>query len=461
MRTERDPLGEKELSKDVYYGVQTARAVENFPVSGLREHPALVRAYVELKLAAALTNMELGVLDRERGEAIVKAAGDVLSGGYEGQFPVDVFQAGAGTSFNMNVNEVLANRALEILGHRKGDYAYLGPNDHVNRSQSTNDTFPTACHLAVLDLGGRLLDVLNGLGEGFIRKAHEFRPILKSGRTHLMDATPVSLGDEFRAYATAVLRSATRIAQRREDLLELPIGGTATGTGVNTPPLYTERIVETLARMKGMPFRTAEDPFEMLQSRAHLAAFSCALKECALELGRIANDLRLLGSGPVSGLAEISLPAVQPGSSIMPGKVNPVMAECLNMICFQVIGNDTTVSLAAQAGQMELNVMTPVMIHNVLQSTDLMIRFLPVFTENCLDGILPHEERCRSYLERNPALATLLSPRIGYLEAAGLAKEAYERGISVQDLAVHKGLITPEEAARIFSRENLLGKKEG
>ncbi len=459
MRTEKDPLGEKELPEEAYYGVQTARAVENFPVSGLREHPVFVRAYVELKLAAALTNMELGVLDKQRGEAIAKAAGDVLAGGFEGQFPVDVFQAGAGTSFNMNVNEVLANRALEILGHKKGDYEHLHPNDHVNRSQSTNDTFPTACHLAVVELGIELLRVLRALGEGFMMKADEFSPIMKSGRTHLMDATPVSLGDEFRAYGTAIMRSATRIAQRREDLLELPIGGTATGTGVNAPPLYTEKMVETLARMRGMRFRRAEDPFEMLQSRVHLAAFSCALKECVLELSRIANDLRLLGSGPVSGIAEISLPPVQPGSSIMPGKVNPVMAECLNMICFQVIGNDTTVSLAAQAGQMELNVMTPVMIHNILQSMDLLIHFLPVFKEKCLEGILPHEARCRSFLERNPALATLLSPRIGYLEAAKLAKESYERGMSVQDLAVEKGLVTNEEAVRIFSRENLLGKK--
>ena len=460
MRLEKDPLGEKEIAEEVYFGIQTARALENFPVSGLRAHPVFIRSYVELKQAAALANMELGVLDRERGEAIVKAADEVLAGRLMDQFPVDAFQAGAGTSFNMNVNEVLANRALEILGRRKGDYGFLSPNDHVNKAQSTNDTFPTACHMAVIAHAELLLGALRRFSEGLFRKGEEFKGIPKTGRTHLMDATPVSLGDEFRAYGSAAVRSARRIAQRRDDLLELPIGGTATGTGVNAPPGYTRKIVSLLGAMKGQPFRPAEDSFEMLQSRAHLAAFSGALRECAQELGRIANDLRLLGSGPTSGFAEIRLPAVQPGSSIMPGKVNPGMAECLNMICFQVIGNDTTVSLASQAGQLELNVMTPVMIHNILHSMDLLIRFLPVFTEKCVEGIGADEERCRSSLLKNPSLATLLSPRIGYLEAAKLAKESGEKGTPVPELAVQKGILTPTEAEGIFSTERLLGRKQ-
>jgi aspartate ammonia-lyase len=446
-----------ELPDEVYYGVQTARALENFPVSGMREHPAFIDSYLEIKKAAAQANLQLGKLDRERGEAIIKAAEEVLSGGLRDQFPVDVFQAGAGTSFNMNVNEVLANRGLELLGKTRGEYDVLSPNDHVNMSQSTNDTFPTAAHMAVLSRTGDLLKVIRDLADSLFSKAEEFKEIPKSGRTHLMDAAPVTLGDEFRAYATAVRRSSDRIDQRRGDLLELPIGGTATGTGINAPPKYTETIIGLLSGNKGLPFRCAEDPFEMLQSRSHLSAFSGALKECAQELNRIANDLRLLNSGPTSAIGEIVLPPVQPGSSIMPGKVNPVMAECLNMVCFQVIGNDMAVSLASQAGQMELNVMTPVMIHNILQSIDLFIHFLPVFRQRCVSGIRANEERCQSTLERNPSLATLLSPIIGYLNAARLARESYETGVPVPELAVAKGILTREEAEELFSVKNITG----
>jgi fumarate hydratase, class II len=457
-RVERDSLGEKEVPEEAYYGIQTARALENFPVSGLKEHPAFVRAYVELKKAAALANMELGKMNRGLGEAIVRSADEVLAGRLGDQFPVDVFQAGAGTSFNMNVNEVLANRALEILGKRKGEYDVLSPNDHVNMSQSTNDTFPTASHMAVVDLAGDLLISLHDLSDSFLRKSIEFRGILKSGRTHLMDATPVTLGNEFKAYASALRRSAGRIDQRCRDLLELPIGGTATGTGVNTPPRYTETILRILSSLRKTEFKRAEDPFEMLQSRSHLACFSGSLRECAQELIRVANDLRLLGSGPASGISEIEIPAVQPGSSIMPGKVNPVMAECLGMICFQVIGNDLAVMLATQAGQIELNVMTPVMIHNILQSVDLLTRFLPVFRQKCVEGIRAHEAVCAHYLKRNPSLATLLNTRIGYLNAAMIAKESFERSIPVPELVVEKGILTREEAEETFSNENLLGK---
>ncbi|HUK38886.1 MAG TPA: lyase family protein, partial [Methanomicrobiales archaeon] len=344
MRQERDPLGAMEVPDEAYYGIQTMRAVENFPVTGRREPAELVRAYALLKQAAALANLEIGALDRPRGEAIAAAAAEVAAGKFADQFPVDVFQAGAGTSFNMNVNEVIANRALEVLGRRRGEYEFLGPNDHVNLSQSSNDTFPSASHLAVIGEADRLLDRLRALALALERKGEEFRAFPKTGRTHLMDALPVTLGDEFRAYGSAVTRSAMRIRERRNGLLEIPLGGTATGTGAGSPPGFRDTVIRHLSRLTGLPLFSALDSLEALQSRSQMAAFSGALRELAQELVRIANDLRLMGSGPTSGLDEIVLPAVQPGSSIMPGKVNPVMAECLDMVGFQVIGNDAALS---------------------------------------------------------------------------------------------------------------------
>ena len=454
-RKERDSLGELELPDDVYYGIQTARAIRNFPVSGIRERPELIRAYVLLKKAVALSNMELGILDGERGKAIIKAADVVLTGDYDDQFRIDVFQAGAGTSFNMNVNEVLANLALEVLGRPKGDYEYISPNDHVNMAQSSNDTFPTASHIAVVTAADKLTGILDSLSAAFEAKAMEFMAIPKSGRTHLMDAMPLTLGNEFRAYAVAVDRATGRIRERRNDLLELPIGGTATGTGANTTNGYRDAVLEKLGQLTSLEFVHARDSFEALQSRSQLVAFSSALKELALELIRIANDLRLLNSGPTTGFGEIVLPSVQPGSSIMPGKVNPVMAECLNMVAFQVIGNDTAVALAAQAGQFELNVMTPVITYNILHSIEILGNDLPVFTGLCVTGIRADEARCRSYLDLNPSLATVLSPKIGYLKAAEIAKEATGRKISVRDLAVEKGLITADEAKDLFDPDGM------
>jgi aspartate ammonia-lyase len=456
-RTERDSLGEKTLPDDAYYGIQTQRAVENFPVSGVRESEDLIRAYVILKKAAAIVNMELGELDEERGNSIVKAADSVLAGGFEDQFPIDVFQAGAGTSFNMNVNEVLANKALEILGKEKGDHGYLSPNDHVNMAQSTNDTFPTATHISVITAVDRLLPVLDELSQALSEKAEEFCMISKSGRTHLMDAMPVTLGDEFHAYASAVSRATERILQRRNDLLEVPIGGTATGTGANAHPEFRDRVIGKISELTSTDYLASKNTFEGLQSRSQLVAISSSLKELALELIRIANDLRLLGSGPTTGLAEIELPAVQPGSSIMPGKVNPVMAECLNMICFHILGNDAAVSYAGQAGQMELNVMTPVMTYNILFPISILANYLPVFTEKCVRGIEVDEERTKAYLTKNPSMATLLSPKIGYLKAAELAKESMEKKMSVEELAIQKGIVTPEEAKKIFDpQKNIL-----
>jgi aspartate ammonia-lyase len=455
MRQERDSLGKREVPDEAYYGIQTLRAVENFFVTGRREPPELVRAYALVKEAAALANMELGVLDPPRGEAIVAAAAEVASGELADQFPVDIFQAGAGTSFNMNLNEVLANRALEILGRRRGEYGFLGPNDHVNLSQSSNDTFPTASHLAAIGEADRLSAHLRDLGLALGRKGEEFRSLPKTGRTHLMDALPVTLGDEFQAYAAAILRASARVRERRDGLLEVAIGGTATGTGAGSPEGFRDAVVRHLSRLTGLGLIPARDGLEALQSRSQIAAFSGALRELALELIRIANDLRLMGSGPTSGLDEIVLPAVQPGSSIMPGKVNPVMAECLDMIAFQVIGNDAALSLAAQAGQLELNVMAPLMTHTILDSLGMLNRYIPAFTARCIDGIRANDPRLMSSVGMNPALATLLSPRIGYLRAAEIAEEAMEKKRPIRDLAVEKGILTEREADALFNLKEI------
>jgi aspartate ammonia-lyase len=375
------------------------------------------------------------------------------------QFKVDVFQAGAGTSFNMNVNEVLANRALEILGKPRGEYSFLSPNDHVNMAQSTNDTFPTASHVAVYRVGEVLITVLDSLANTFLDKGHEFANVPKSGRTHLMDATPLTLGHEFRAYSTALNKAKNRIEERRNQLLEIPLGSTAVGTGVNSHPEYRKLVIEILSKLTSSEFVPSEDSYEGLQSRAELGAFSGSLRELALELIRIANDLRLMGSGPSTGLAELKIPPVQPGSSIMPGKVNPVMAECLNMVAFQVVGNDTTVAMAVQGGQLDLNVFTPVIVHNILNSIEILTNYLPAFQERCVDGIKADVEICKSYLENNPSLATLLSPRIGYLAAADIAKEALDRGVAVKVLAVEKGILTQDEADEIFDLKKISESK--
>lgn len=455
MRLEKDSIGKKEIHDDVYYGIQTLRAIENFPVSGRHERPELIKAYILVKKAAAITNMELGTLDNVRGESIVKAADEIISGKLADQFPLDIFQAGAGTSFNMNINEVLANRALEILGKKRGEYNYLSPNDHVNQSQSSNDTFPTASHIAILFDADILNIALLNLASAFKQKGGEISSIPKSGRTHLMDAVPVTVGDEFIAYGSAIKRAAERIRERRNDLLEVAIGGTATGTGVNSPPFYREKVVEKLAELTSLELIPANDSFEALQSRSQMAAFSGSLRELALELIRIANDLRLMGSGPTSGLNEIVLPPVQPGSSIMPGKINPVMAECLNMISFQIIGNDTAVSLAVQAGQLDLNVMTPVMTSNILESVAMLNNYLPIFQSSCIDGIVVNRKQLQTVAGMNPILATLLSPKIGYLHSAELAEESMKTKQPIKDLAIAKGILSEKDANRLFNLETI------
>ncbi|MDT8781600.1 MAG: aspartate ammonia-lyase [Candidatus Bathyarchaeota archaeon] len=458
-RKEIDPLGEREIPKDVYFGIQTLRATENFPVSGIRESPHFIKAYVLIKKAAATANMQVGKLDKKIGSAIVDACDEVLNNKFLDQIVIDVFQAGAGTSFNMNVNEVLANIALEKLGKQKGDYKSVGPNDHVNMAQSTNDTFPTALHVSVLIAIQPLLKALDELSEALMEIGNKNSHVLKSGRTHLQDAVPVTIGQEFCAYASAVSNACSELRKRQQNLFFVALGGTATGTGANSHPDYKKIAVAELAKLTGFPLVPAQNNFEALQSHRAAQTVSSGLKELALELIRVANDLRLLASGPTTGLNEVTLPPVQPGSSIMPGKVNPVMAECLDMVAFQVVGNDTAVSFAVQAGQLELNVMTPLIAYNMLFSIQILTNYLPVFTEKCVRGITVNEKRCEQYLEKNPSLATLLAPKIGYIEAAKIAKQAEKENRTVKEVALEKGVATKEELEKVFSRKNLLNEK--
>jgi len=458
-RREIDPLGERAIPKDVYFGIQTLRATENFPVSGIKAPIHIIKAYVLIKKAAAIANMQVGWLDQKIGKAIIKACDDIIEGELIDQFVVDVFQAGAGTSFNMNTNEVLANRALEILGKQKGDYKSVSPNDHVNMAQSTNDTYPTALHVSVLIALQPLLHVLNELAAVFNALGKKNENVLKSGRTHLQDALPVTVGQELMAYGSAISNACAELRRRQENLYSVALGGTATGTGANAHPDYKRIAVAKLAELTGFPLKIAANNFEALQSHRPAQSVSSGLKELALELIRLANDLRLLASGPTTGLNEIKLPPVQPGSSIMPGKVNPVMAECLDMVAYQVVGNDAAISLAVQAGQLELNVMTPAIAYNMLFSIQILSNYLPVFTKKCVEGITVDEKRCEQYLEKNPSLATLLAPKIGYLQAAKVAKQAQAENRTVKEVALEQDLLSRDELDRIFSRKHLLNER--
>ena len=458
-RKEIDPLGERAIPKTPTLAFKRLRATENFPVSGIKAPLPFIRAYVLIKKSAAFANMEVGWLETAKAQAIMKACDEVLAGKLLDQFVVDVFQAGAGTSFNMNVNEVLANRALEILGKAKGDYKTLNPNDHVNMGQSTNDTFPNSASCFSSMALQPLLSALDELAEAFNELGKKNAHVLKSGRTHLQDAVPVTVGQEFTAYGSAIANACAELRKRQENLYAVALGGTAVGTGANAHPKYKQLAVKQLSRLTGFPLTPAPNNFEALQSCRAAQTVSSGLKELALELIRIANDLRLLASGPTTGLNEIVLPPVQPGSSIMPGKVNPVMAECLDMVAFQVVAADAAVSLAVQAGQMELNVMTPSIMYNMLFSIQILGNFIPAFTKKCVQGITVNEEQCSRYLEKNPSLATLLSPYIGYLEAAKIAKQAQAENRSVKEIALEKGLLKPEEIEKIFSRKNLLNEQ--
>jgi aspartate ammonia-lyase len=454
-RLEKDSIGPKEIPADVYYGIQTARAVENFPISGMRAHPTLISAFGMVKRAAAEANRSLGLVDDKRADAIIQAAQEVADGKWNHQFVVDVFQAGAGVSFHMNSNEVVANRAVEILGGKLGDYVMVHPNDHVNYGQSTNDVFPTGMRVATLLELEKLYPALEKLAAALEAKGKEFHDVMKSGRTHMQDAVPIRLGQEFAAYGVAVRKAIADIRHAGDSLRELGLGGSAVGTGINTHPQYRERAVANLARISGQKLSPAADMRWAMQSQSCMAQVSASLRNLALEIIRFSHDLRLLSSGPNTGLAEINLPGLQPGSSIMPGKINPVMPELAAMVSFQVIGNDTAVAYAVQGGQLELNVMMPTMAYSVLQSITIMTNMVKVFTERCVEGLTANERRCNFYAQSTISLATALNPYIGYTKAAEIVKESVATGRSIIDIARDKKLLTEQEIAEILDPVNM------
>jgi aspartate ammonia-lyase len=454
-RTEKDSLGTRQIAADAYYGIQTDRAIENFPISGLRPKPFYIDATVYIKKAAAAVNESLGLLDPRKAQAIISACNEILAGSLREWFVVDVYQAGAGTSHNMNANEVIANRAIELLAGQKGDYSIVHPNDHVNMAQSTNDVCPTAIRIAAVMLSRLLLRSLDSAQRTLSEKAREFDGIVKSGRTHLQDAVPIRLGQEFGAYATCIRKHKEAIEIAADQNKELGIGGTAVGTGLNAHPEYRFRMIQELGKELGFDFRMADDYFEAMQSLRPFVQLSGTVRALAQDLIRIANDLRLLSSGPKTGFAEISLPGLQPGSSIMPGKVNPVMAEMLNMVCFQVIGCDTTVLMAAQAGQMELNVMMPVVAYNLLHEIEILSNAVDVFTRFCLAGIKADEARCKAYAEASMSIVTVLNPHIGYAAAAEVAKEYLASGKSIRQIVIEKGVLNEKQLDKIFDLRDM------
>jgi fumarate hydratase class II len=455
-RVEKDSLGEVEVPAGALYGAQTMRAVQNFPISGMRPYRAFIWSMAVIKQAAAVVNMDLGLLDVERGQAVVQAAQEVVEGRWDEHFVVDPFQAGAGTSHHMNANEVIANRANQILGYRIDDpQKPVHPNDHVNMAQSTNDTIPTAIRLGCLWRLDELTGEVLRLAVELRNRSVEFDEVVKSGRTHLQDAVPVRLGQEFGGYARAVERDAERIRRAAEGLRRLGIGGTATGTGLNAHPQYRARMLVKLSELTGLELDGADDLFEAMQSMADFVDFSAAMRTLAVTLDRIANDFRLLSSGPATGLNEIRLPVVQPGSSIMPGKVNPVLAEMLNMACFHVMGNDLAVTMAGQAGQLELNVMMPIIAHNLFETMQVLIGAVRAFTDRCVGGIQANRERAEGWLARNAILVTALNPVIGYLKGAEVAEEAMAGNRTIKEVVVEKGYLTAEEADRILDARRM------
>lgn len=450
-RIEHDSLGDVAVPIKAYYGAQTVRAVENYAISGLRAHPVLIKAFGLLKLACARANLKLGMIAARRGRAIIRAAREVARGLLNGEFVVDVYQAGAGVSFHMNVNEAIANRANQVLGGKLGEYDRVHPNDHVNFGQSTNDSFPTAMRLASLLLLEEFYPALAELESAFRKKAKEFDGIVKSGRTHLQDAVPVRLGQEFAAYAVALRQARQRIAESAGALAELGIGGSAVGTGLNAHPQFPRLVVQNLSKLTGLKLSVAEDLRAAMQSQLPLATVSGSLRNLALELIRIANDLRLLSSGPYTGLGEIVLPALQPGSSIMPGKVNPVMGELLDMVAFQVVGCDTVVALAVQAGQLELNVMMPAMAWNVLHAIEILKNTCRVVARRCVLGIAANREKCERDAYRTPSIATALNPVIGYARAAEIVKKSLKTGKSIPEICLEEKVLSKKELDRILN----------
>ena len=449
-RTEKDPLGPLEVPAAAMYGVQTLRARQNFPISGLSPLEPFVLAQVWIKKAAALTHKETGRLDRKLADAIVAAADEVLAGKYRDQFVVDPFQAGAGTSHNMNVNEVLANRANEILGGARGTYTPVHPNDHVNMAQSTNDTIPTNIRLACLSRLGAFVAAFEQLRDALAAKGREFDDIVKAGRTHLQDAMPIRLGQEFTAYAGSIDRGLRRVQEASDYLRDLGIGGSAVGTGVTVEKEYPALIVVHLRKITGLELRVGKDRIQLMQSMGDVAGFSAAIRVLAVDLSKIVSDLRLMASGPRTGFDEIRLPAVQPGSSIMPGKINPSIPEMVNQVCYQVMGCDTTVSISAEHGQLELNVMMPVIAFNVLLSMQILTNATSVLTEKAVKGIEANREMCEYWVERSAALATALAPQIGYAKAAEISKKSVKEGLLIRDMVKRDKVIPADQIDEVL-----------
>jgi aspartate ammonia-lyase len=458
-RREHDLLGERDVPEDALYGVQTLRALENFPITGvaLREFPVLIEALAAVKEAAALANAELGLLDQAVADVIVRAAQELRSGRHHEHFVVDMIQGGAGTSTNMNANEVIANRALELMNRERGDYAAVHPNNHVNLSQSTNDVYPTAVKLALHNAIEALRAAMRDLASAFLAKGEEFNPHLKMGRTQLQDAVPMTLGQEFTAFGHTILEDVDRLGEAQALIREINMGATAIGTGINAPPGYAATVCRELSRISGLSLITAPDLVEATADTGAFVQLSGVLKRCAVKLSKICNDLRLLSSGPRAGLGEINLPAMQPGSSIMPGKVNPVIPEVMNQVCFDVIGGDVTVTLAAEAGQLQLNVFEPVIAYRLLHSIETLENGCRVLRQRCVEGITANVGRMRYFVEHSIGIVTALVPVIGYEQATLVAKDALESGQSVFDVVMARGLMTREELERALDPDSMLG----
>lgn len=449
-RLDQDSLGKVKIPSDAYYGAFTGRAIKQYHVTGNKAHENLIKSFVMIKRSAAVANMKTKAIDAKRGKAIVSACDKILSGKHIDQFVVDMINSGAGTAFNMNSNEVVANVALEILHKKKGEYQHLHPNDHVNMSQSSNDTYPTAMHVAILM---NLKDTIFGIDKlikSLTKKSKQFSSYKKIGRTHLMDALPVTLGNEFAAYVTSITKARNVIVAAQKELQNVALGGTAVGTGANTPKGYRKIVISELAKISKLPIKPEKNMQYALQSKFAVSNLSGALRNLALEINKLANDIRLMASGPIAGLAELGIPTVHAGSSIMPGKVNPSLAECMNMICFNIIGNDTAVSNAAQAGQFELNVMLPGMLKCILESTDMLKNFLPIFSANLIDGLTANRDKLRKDIENSPVIVTLLTPKIGYLKSAELFKESLKTGKTIRELVVSKKLLSNKEIDSLF-----------
>ncbi len=461
-RKEHDLLGDRNVPHEMYYGVQTLRGLENFNISGvsLSFYPVLIEALAMVKMAAAKANFELGLLDKSVTDAIVQACQEIISGKYHGHFVIDMIQGGAGTSTNMNANEVIANRALEILGHEKGEYNYCHPNNHVNLSQSTNDAYPTSVKIALINSNKKLIEVLKSLIESFGNKGKEFSGVIKMGRTQLQDAVPMTLGQSFEAYAVTLGEEIQRLEQNAKLFLEVNMGATAIGTGINADPRYSAECIKQLREATGLEIELAANLVEATQDTGAFVIYSSAVKRLAVKLSKICNDLRLLSSGPRTGLNEINLPPMQPGSSIMPGKVNPVIPEVVNQIAFKVIGNDLTVTLAAEAGQLELNVMEPVIVQSIFESIEMLKNGMNTLKYKCIDGITANEKRCRDLVENSIGLVTALNPVLGYETSTQLAKEALETGRGVYELVLEKNLLTKEKLDELLSPENMIGNQK-